>query len=722
MPQDEIDEWEEVKEGDAQTTQFRAQCWSSREGHFQTSTLLRGSVEVGKAAIVWRAEEEGGMIASFPMSDVTSAVRTGGKAMGRELILISALNEWYTFDFGDKSEEDARANGKSFLSAIHVEHKRNVITIGRTSATWTLTVLMQEGHFEVGTWETEHEFGIGGTKEGNADFGTCHLGGRTPGDVAGLGKDTRYRVGSGAEAGSVAIGEGDLLLRCASGRIHTTTAVLREGGTAERAGEAIRRRIEEESETEVTLVILGGDMTNARSLQVRWAEAISKGEDMGMMYASTAEFQANTLWGWAAKALGTTQVGAEKDWMSKWQAPATNTGNDMWLMKGGKTISASEGATGAMAGEWTWGEHVLMPGFRGDGPRTLLCAVRTKLLTLTDDGKTLVDPSDATTPGGSLNWWWMKLGEAAPGKALAGLPLLEVKTAGNRAADRLKQDEKLRASGRAETEKSPQDGGRGNAAETSQETRRQGRETTEETVWVTQVGRSKPGEVEWWHLANGATTPYFDKCLGKQVAGSEVSFQTHKMLAYRPEAVERMLRQQPLSAKVLGGGRMDRTMRLTEGELSDWSKPEMCERAMLMALWSKFSGNDEARAVLMSTGDRTIAEASADSTWGIGLSITEARNGAAWRGRNLLGVGLQKIRAGLRAKEPYSNFRYWDVWIPADKAWAGPLTGSQIIAAGKGDNRKQSPERTIELVTNGMGTPEIRPHVQRHSGRTGRPL
>ena len=174
---------------------------------------------------------------------------------------------------------------------------------------------------------------------------------------------------------------------------------------------------------------------------------------------------------------------------------------------------------------------------------------------------------------------------------------------------------------------------------------------------------------------------------------------------------------------MLGGGRTDRSTRLTERELSDWSRPEMCERAMLMALWNKFNGNADARAALMSTGDSTIAEASLDRTWGIGLNVDEARNGAAWRGRNLLGVGLQKIRAGLRAREPYSNFRHWDVWIPEHTDWMGPITGPQILAASRGTTTGNGDQpRIMDLVAKVGGTPVVRPHMQRRGGREGRPL
>ena len=67
---------------------------------------------------------------------------------------------------------------------------------------------------------------------------------------------------------------------------------------------------------------------------------MSRVADMGLMYASTEDFQVNTLWGWAGSALLTTGAGAGEDWMQEWVAPEAAANSCMWLMKGGRTISA----------------------------------------------------------------------------------------------------------------------------------------------------------------------------------------------------------------------------------------------------------------------------------------------------------------------------------------------------------------------------------------------
>jgi len=65
----------------------------------------------------------------------------------------------------------------------------------------------------------------------------------------------------------------------------------------------------------------------------------------------------------------------------------------------------------------------------------------------------------------------------------------------------------------------------------------------------------------------------------------------------------------------------------------------------------KFESQDSLRQLLLSTGDRIIAEAApTDSIWGIGLSTTdiEAQDPCKWQGTNILGEALMKARTALR--------------------------------------------------------------------------
>lgn len=63
----------------------------------------------------------------------------------------------------------------------------------------------------------------------------------------------------------------------------------------------------------------------------------------------------------------------------------------------------------------------------------------------------------------------------------------------------------------------------------------------------------------------------------------------------------------------------------------------------------KFQQNPKLRKALLATGNAVLAEAAPrDEIWGIGLSVAEAQRGAPWRGRNLLGKVLMRVRAELR--------------------------------------------------------------------------
>lgn len=64
-------------------------------------------------------------------------------------------------------------------------------------------------------------------------------------------------------------------------------------------------------------------------------------------------------------------------------------------------------------------------------------------------------------------------------------------------------------------------------------------------------------------------------------------------------------------------------------------------------LIEKFKQNDKLKQVLLSTGNTIIAEASpVDKIWGIGLTEDDplAQNINSWKGQNLLGIALMRVR------------------------------------------------------------------------------
>lgn len=69
---------------------------------------------------------------------------------------------------------------------------------------------------------------------------------------------------------------------------------------------------------------------------------------------------------------------------------------------------------------------------------------------------------------------------------------------------------------------------------------------------------------------------------------------------------------------------------------------------------AKFRRNPDLRAFLLGAGERVLVEASArDAIWGIGLDKThaDAERPERWRGLNLLGFALMRVRAALREAE-----------------------------------------------------------------------
>lgn len=62
----------------------------------------------------------------------------------------------------------------------------------------------------------------------------------------------------------------------------------------------------------------------------------------------------------------------------------------------------------------------------------------------------------------------------------------------------------------------------------------------------------------------------------------------------------------------------------------------------------KFNQDDRLRKKLKDTGNKTLVEAAPrDKIWGIGISVKDATAGKKWKGQNLLGKALMKVRKKL---------------------------------------------------------------------------
>ena len=73
---------------------------------------------------------------------------------------------------------------------------------------------------------------------------------------------------------------------------------------------------------------------------------------------------------------------------------------------------------------------------------------------------------------------------------------------------------------------------------------------------------------------------------------------------------------------------------------------EKKEEIMIQGLYFKFDQIKHLKEKLIATKDAILVEGSPyDNIWGIGISIKDAINGKPWKGQNLLGKCLMKVRA-----------------------------------------------------------------------------
>lgn len=77
------------------------------------------------------------------------------------------------------------------------------------------------------------------------------------------------------------------------------------------------------------------------------------------------------------------------------------------------------------------------------------------------------------------------------------------------------------------------------------------------------------------------------------------------------------------------------------------------EDIICKGLYAKFSQNEGLKAKLLATGDSLLAECAVnDKIWGIGISMTnpDRLDTDKWKGQNLLGKCLMKVRDQLRSE------------------------------------------------------------------------
>ena len=154
-------------------------------------------------------------------------------------------------------------------------------------------------------------------------------------------------------------------------------------------------------------------------------------------------------------------------------------------------------------------------------------------------------------------------------------------------------------------------------------------------------------------LFYGAESPFsnFHRCefefQGAKYTSSEQAFMACKAIEFGDEEMLGYIRTAitPSGAKKLG--------RKVRG-FRDKRWDEVRQEYMFQVCLAKFTQNDDLRQKLLDTGDTILAEASGrDRIWGIGLyaSNPDAKLPERWRGQNLLGKTLMRVRDELGGRK-----------------------------------------------------------------------
>ncbi len=156
----------------------------------------------------------------------------------------------------------------------------------------------------------------------------------------------------------------------------------------------------------------------------------------------------------------------------------------------------------------------------------------------------------------------------------------------------------------------------------------------------------------WGHTAKDIVTKScFSQWFPGKFEENGITYKTaeHYMMAGKarlfndPETEEEILKANtPNQAKSLG-----RKVKNFDPKIWDTHKYEIVTQGNLL----KFSQNQKFKEFLLSTGDKTLVEASPyDRIWGIGMLETDnrAENPLLWNGENLLGFALMEVRDELR--------------------------------------------------------------------------
>lgn len=149
------------------------------------------------------------------------------------------------------------------------------------------------------------------------------------------------------------------------------------------------------------------------------------------------------------------------------------------------------------------------------------------------------------------------------------------------------------------------------------------------------------------YLGNWFSSPFQDD-VGHLFPTSEHYLMWRKALLMRDTdiAAKVLATNNPKTVKSLG-----RKVKTPDGKWDEELWLAHRRQIMIDALMLKFQQHADLRAQLLSTGDRTLVEASPlDRIWGIGVGSSNpiATQPEKWKGLNLLGECLMEVREKLR--------------------------------------------------------------------------
>lgn len=131
---------------------------------------------------------------------------------------------------------------------------------------------------------------------------------------------------------------------------------------------------------------------------------------------------------------------------------------------------------------------------------------------------------------------------------------------------------------------------------------------------------------------------------GKEYCCCEQYMMAMKAKLFNDEAIYDRIMATSNPRKIKDLGRQVKNFNVAE-----WSKHS--EEIVFNGNLCKFQQNEKMKEVLLNTGEKMLAEASPyDCIWGIGMAETDsgAENPNNWKGHNLLGKALMKVRFVLR--------------------------------------------------------------------------